>query len=51
MTYIHETTVDSFVIIELDNGIKIETTPNHLFLCEDEVYRNVDGERSKKYNL
>jgi hypothetical protein len=43
--------VTSIVIITLDNGAKVETTANHLFLCEDGIYRNVEGNRAKYENL
>lgn len=39
------------VIIKLDNGTKIETTANHLFLCDDGIYRNVEGNKAKYENL
>ena len=43
--------IDECIKVKLKNGVEIYTTPNHLFLCEDGIFRMVKSTNPKEICL
>lgn len=47
----YETIITESIVIKFNNGIEIETTPNHLLWTEDEAFRLVKSKDPKEVSL
>lgn len=51
VTFVHTSQLSECIAIRLDDGNIIETTPNHLFLCSDNIFRKVDEPNDSEQRL
>lgn len=42
ISFVHISQLSECISIQLNDGTVIETTSNHLFLCQDNIFRKVD---------